>query len=690
MAAPFQWQSAAPESQGLDADALQAVVAGLAADTKALFVVRNDHVVLEWYGQDHAADKPHYTASLAKALVGGMSLLLALEEGRLRVDDPAWLYVPAWRDDPLKSRITVRHLATHSSGIEDAETTGQTHFDQGGWKQAFWDRDAPDPFTVARDRAPVVFEPGSAFAYSNPGMAMLSWVITASLQQAETMGAPGGTGDDDVRALLQRRILEPIGVPASEWNIGYGETHRVDGLGLVPNWGGGSCTARAAARVGRLLLRRGDWEGRRLFDPAWLDRVVAWAGTPADESGPHRPLSGLGFWTNADGRWPALPRDAFGGAGAGNQHLLVVPSLDLIVVRQGAALGDGSFKGDFWTAVHERLFAPIAAALPPPPVPRSDVIAGAWFEPPSRVERRARGRWGNRWDGGDNWPMTWVRDDLQLTAYGDGFGVEPGLDAKLGMGFVHLRGQPPGFDAVNVRSPTGENAGYGANGIKASGLLAIDDTAYLVARNAGASVLAWSTDEGRTWEWSDWRWETTLGYATFVNFGPGYGGARDGFVYLLSKDGDDAYVPTDRLILARAPRGRLREADAWEYFAGTPDTPRWSADLVARTAVFEHPDHAYRIGVTYNAGLGRYLLVAILPGEPRFAGGFGVYEAPEPWGPWRTVYFTEKWDVGPGDASSLPTMWMSLDGQTCHIAFAGDDCLSVRRVRFSVVPEVLR
>jgi hypothetical protein len=71
-----------------------------------------------------------------------------------------------------------------------------------------------------------------------------------------------------------------------------------------------------------------------------------------------------------------------------------------------------------------------------------------------------------------------------------------------------------------------------------------------------------------------------------------------------------------------------------------------------------------------------------LPGnDARFSGGFGVYEAPEPWGPWRTVYFTERWDVGPGESSSFPTKWMSADGRTVHLVFSGDDAFSVRKAR---------
>src|SRR5205085_9994667 len=89
-----------------------------------------------------------------------------------------------------------------------------------------------------------------------------------------------------------------------------------------------------------------------------------------------------------------------------------------------------------------------------------------------------------------------------------------------------------------------------------------------------------------------------------------------------------------------------------------------------------------------------YLWVQILPGtegqkaDTRFEGGFAVYDAPEPWGPWTTVYFTEKWDVGPGETASFPTRWMSADGKTLHLVFSGEDHFSVRQA--SLVAPVLK
>jgi hypothetical protein len=69
--------------------------------------------------------------------------------------------------------------------------------------------------------------------------------------------------------------------------------------------------------------------------------------------------------------------------------------------------------------------------------------------------------------------------------------------------------------------------------------------------------------------------------------------------------------------------------------------------------------------------------------DTRFRGGFAIYDAPEPWGPWTTVYFAESWDVGPGETACFPTKWMSQDGKTLYLVFSGNDNFSVRKVTFS-------
>jgi CubicO group peptidase (beta-lactamase class C family) len=682
-AEPFAWQAATPESQRMSAAKLGALKDALAArGTKALLVVRNDRIVLEWYAESHAADKTHYTASMAKAVVGGLSLALAMDDGLIRLDDPAAKYVPRWKDDPKKGKITVRHLGSHTSGLDDSTEKGVPKEKLTGWKDSFWKRPAPpdDPFTLSRDAAPVVADPGKEFRYSNPGIAMLGYAVTAAVKDGP---------HKDLRTLLRERVMRPIGVADGEWSVGYGAkaVTEVDGLPLVAAWGGGNLTARAAARVGRLMLREGDWDGKRVVSAECVRATTADAGTP----GP----CGMGWWTNADGRYPTLPKDAYWGAGAGHQILLVVPSLKLVAVRNGGDLDPKGEAGD--AALGKFLFAPLVEAVAQPagkdrklapgkgdpPYPLSPVVTGVTWAPKAEIVRAAK--------DGDNWPLTWADDGHQYTAYGDGTGFPPKAKDKLSLGLARVEGGPETFTGVNVRSATAEAVGEGAKGQKASGILMVDGTLYLWVRNVGASRLGWSKDRGQTWEWADWKFAAGFGCPTFLNFGKNYDGARDDFVYVYSPDADTAYAPADRMVLARVPKDKLKDRSAYEFLesVGADGRPAWTADITKRGAAFAHAGRCYRSGVTYNPGLKRYLWCQILPESadprgPRYQGGFGVFDAPEPWGPWTTAYFTNAWDVGPGETASFPVKWMSADGKTLHLVFSGDDCFSVRKATLTV------
>lgn len=338
----FEWQMATPESQGMDNTKLESLWQELERrDTKAFLVARHDHIVFEKYARGHDAKKKHYTASMAKALVGGMSLILAMDEGLIDPDDLVCKYVPQWKDDPLKSKIMVKHLATHTSGMEDAEHETLGHMEIPGWKGDFW-RQAPDPFTVSRDHAEILFEPGTGEQYSNPGMAMLSYAITVALQNSP---------HKDVRTLLRERVMKPIGVPDDEWSIGYEKTFEVDTFPLVANWGGGGYTARATALVNRLMLRKGNWEGEQLIKTETIEWALKHTGLPN--------WSGLSWWINSDNkggkRFPKFAEDAFWGAGAGNQIGGAILSLDLVFVRNGKLID----KKDFSGGLEKHLFNPL-------------------------------------------------------------------------------------------------------------------------------------------------------------------------------------------------------------------------------------------------------------------------------------------------------------------------------------------
>lgn len=177
----------------------------------------------------------------------------------------------------------------------------------------------------------------------------------------------------------------------------------------------------------------------------------------------------------------------------------------------------------------------------------------------------------------------------------------------------------------------------------------------------------------------------------FVQYGSDYEGSRDDYVYIASPNGSNAYEPADHFILMRVFWDQLTDQSAYEYFvAAQPEgNAIWTQDKGLRQPVFVHSGRALRSSISYNAGLKRYLWWQQIP-EPdvdtRNAGGFGIYDAPEPWGPWTTVYFTQQWDVGPGETGTFPTKWMSDDGKTIHLVFSGNDSFSVRQATLGTEP----
>ena len=92
--------------------------------TESFVILHGGLIVFERYAPGWNAYKPHYIASMAKSLVGGLSLMLAMDDGLINLDDRACKYIPQWRDDSLKSIITVRQLAAHTSGLKMRKRTG--------------------------------------------------------------------------------------------------------------------------------------------------------------------------------------------------------------------------------------------------------------------------------------------------------------------------------------------------------------------------------------------------------------------------------------------------------------------------------------------------------------------------------------------------------------------------------------
>ena len=69
----------------------------------------------------------------------------------------------------------------------------------------------------------------------------------------------------------------------------------------------------------------------------------------------------------------------------------------------------------------------------------------------------------------------------------------------------------------------------------------------------------------------------------------------------------------------------------------------------------------------HNPGIRRYLLALGFA----FDGGWGIFDAPEPWGPWTTAFYTRYWGLGNTHGYRLPARWISADGKTMNLVFSG-------------------
>jgi hypothetical protein len=130
------------------------------------------------------------------------------------------------------------------------------------------------------------------------------------------------------------------------------------------------------------------------------------------------------------------------------------------------------------------------------------------------------------------------------------------------------------------------------------------------------------------------------------------------------------------ITLMRVRKDRMGDRAAYEFFAGLDGRgrPKWVSRREQRRPVWEdRANGVMRISAAYNPGLKRYLLVA--EHTKRARGNIAIYEAPEPWGPWRTVYFASNWGADHIETSTFfwnfSPKWWSDGGRSFVLVFTG-------------------
>ena len=314
--------TAAASAAGFDTAGLAAVVDATFVEdddpatevgTRAVVVVHDGTVVAERYADGFDETTPLLGWSMGKSVASAIAGTL-VRDGLVDPGDRAlW---PGWTDpgDPRRD-ITLDDLLTMTDGLAFEEVYDP---DTDATRMLF----RPGDTAAAAAEQQLVATPGEVWSYSSGTTNLLCDVLARA-------------DGDDPATLAARRVFAPLSMTSA--------TMGTDASGDPVCSSYGYATARDWARFGQLYLQDGTWGGDRLLPAGW----VASTTTPVDV--PTAPGYGAQWWLNADAdgatRMASVPADAYWASGNEGQHVVVLPSHDLVVVRLGLTRG---YDGISW------------------------------------------------------------------------------------------------------------------------------------------------------------------------------------------------------------------------------------------------------------------------------------------------------------------------------------------------------
>lgn len=261
-------------------------------------------------------DTLHDVRSVSKSVVGLEAGIVFGRHPEISLDTPVLRFFPEWAAlVPGREGITLRHLLTMSTGLEWNE-----------WGRGFLDSDETsllwEEFPARKVlQKPPKEAPGTRFNYSGGTTQTLMQV----LERIEGR---------DFLLLVAQDLFGPLGIVRWEWTANtQGDPLAFSGLRLTP---------RDMVKLGRLVLQRGQWEGRPIVPADWMDQVLR----PQIETGiglfslDGQPVAYSHQWWTGTLAGPAGTVRWTAAIGNGGQRIVVVPELDLVWVATAGNYGE--------------------------------------------------------------------------------------------------------------------------------------------------------------------------------------------------------------------------------------------------------------------------------------------------------------------------------------------------------------
>lgn len=222
-------------AQEIDRQALQSLLQRAeAAHSDGVVIYHKGELVGEWYfGKE---PKRVDCKSVTKSITG-LALGLLVTQGKLDVDQKVAEFYPSWKQE-VKRDITIRHLMAHTSGLLDSEFSLVEN--------------APNAVEYAL--ASTLTHPvGKYHVYNNKAVNLLAGIIR------KAAGIP-------MDQLVEKELFEPLGITDTYWRKDpAGNPYCMAFLEIRP---------RDLAKIGQLLLQKGQWDGRQLISPAFIEEAA--------------------------------------------------------------------------------------------------------------------------------------------------------------------------------------------------------------------------------------------------------------------------------------------------------------------------------------------------------------------------------------------------------------------------------
>jgi CubicO group peptidase (beta-lactamase class C family) len=286
--------------------------------TQSLIVVKDDDIAFERYANGWARDSMVTSFSVAKSFVSTL-VGIAIAEGAIgSLDDPITDYLAELAQrDPRFEDITIRHLLLMSSGL-DYQESGSFLFNGDDPLTTYH----PDQRRLALTNTRVVASPGSTFRYNKYHPQLLGIV----LERTTGMSVSDWT---------QSRLWDPLGMEFDgAWTLDS------EAAGFEKMEAGLNARAIDFAKLGRLFLHDGTWDGIPVVPPEWV--ATATGVDPADRAsnGPIGRFYALMWW----GIQRASGPPDFYAAGDHGQYIYVSPQDQVVIVRTGVEYGVSSSR----------------------------------------------------------------------------------------------------------------------------------------------------------------------------------------------------------------------------------------------------------------------------------------------------------------------------------------------------------